>query len=109
MPSVCSASTLSAAIARSESTSGKRRARAFTADHRMARHRLPAVSDRPRRALTVALPVVAVLVAAWFAIGGRQARDQHHATAIITRLSALTPAEAARAADALDGAGWLNP
>jgi predicted Zn-dependent protease len=57
----------------------------------------------------IALLTVAVAALIWFAFGVRQARDERAASAIVSRLGALSPDQADRAAAALDRAGTLNP
>ena len=51
---------------------------------------------------------VAVVLAAWFALGVRQARDTAQAAAIVSN-SPLSPAEARHASGLLDAASFLNP
>jgi predicted Zn-dependent protease len=50
-----------------------------------------------------------VLVAAWFALGIRQAHDIARATSIVSSSARLTPAQAAHANALLNSAGTLNP
>jgi predicted Zn-dependent protease len=52
---------------------------------------------------------VALVVAAWFALGTRQARELDHAKTTISAASSLTAAQAARVDSMLDAAGTLNP
>ena len=52
---------------------------------------------------------VALAIAAWFAIGARQAIDTDKAASIISSPSPLTLARAAHASSLLHDAGWLNP
>jgi predicted Zn-dependent protease len=63
------------------------------------------VSERLRPPLLA----IALVVAAWFGLGIRQAGDTRDAAAIVSRLEALSPAQSAHAADLLDAAGTLNP
>jgi Flp pilus assembly protein TadD len=58
------------------------------------------------QAATVA---VAVVICAWFALGFVQARDTSRATALLTRATPLSRAEAARTGSLLGSAGTLNP
>ena len=55
------------------------------------------------------LLALALVMASWFALGFVQARDTDDAARIVSRLAALSPAQSARAADLLAGAGTLNP
>jgi predicted Zn-dependent protease len=57
----------------------------------------------------VGLLVVAVVVAAWFAVGVRQARDTDRATALVAANSPLSPKAARQAQSLLRAAGTLNP
>lgn len=57
----------------------------------------------------VVLVAVAVVVAAWFALGIRQAVNTARATALITGQSRLTAAQARHARSLLDSASTLNP
>lgn len=58
--------------------------------------------------MRAALAALAVLAAAWFALGVRQAHDTARATAILSS-SKLTQAQAHRATRLLDAAAFLNP
>jgi hypothetical protein len=53
--------------------------------------------------------ILAVLAAAWFAVGVRQAHDTDVATSIITGAAPVTAAQARHAAALLHDAGQLNP
>ena len=55
-----------------------------------------------------ALVAAAIITAAWFAIGVRQARDTARATAIVSS-SAVTGGQAREAAGLLSSAAFLNP
>jgi predicted Zn-dependent protease len=57
----------------------------------------------------VAILAVAVLLAAWFGLGVRQARDVAQATAIVSGSTPLTAAQARHASDLLHAAAFLNP
>ena len=57
----------------------------------------------------VAVLVVAVAAAAWFALGIRQSTDTSRASALITGASKLSAKEARRASSLLDSASTLNP
>jgi cytochrome c-type biogenesis protein CcmH/NrfG len=63
----------------------------------------------PGLGLRLAVLGAAAVGCAWFVLGLVQARDQAAASAIVSRLSALTPAQSARAAGLLATAGTLNP
>ncbi len=56
-----------------------------------------------------ALLILALLVAAWFAIGVRQAQDTNAASALVSPGGRLTVSQTRRASDLLDAAGFLNP
>lgn len=56
-----------------------------------------------------ALVAVAVVTAAWFALGVRQATDTASATAIVSHGSAISASQARHGAALLDAAGVLNP
>jgi predicted Zn-dependent protease len=57
----------------------------------------------------VTLVAVALVVAAWFALGVRQAVNTTRATALITGPGQLTPARGHDARSLLDSAATLNP
>jgi predicted Zn-dependent protease len=57
----------------------------------------------------ILLAVPAIIVAAWFALGIRQAHDLAAATALVDSVKHLTAADARRANALLDSAGQLNP
>lgn len=59
--------------------------------------------------LRAPLIAVAVLSAAWFALGIRQASDVSTATSIVSGGAHLSPAEAGRARSLLGAAAVLNP
>jgi len=61
---------------------------------------------RVARIITVC---VALLIAAWFVLGARQARELDHATTVIESASSLTAAQAARVDSMLSAAATLNP
>jgi hypothetical protein len=61
------------------------------------------------RLARAALVALALLAAAWFALGARQADDTDAAAAIVTGPGPLTPAAQTRARSLLHAAGWLNP
>jgi predicted Zn-dependent protease len=61
------------------------------------------------RAIPVALAAFAAVVAAWFAMGIRQAHDTDAATAILSANPRLTAAQARHATDLLQAARFLNP
>jgi hypothetical protein len=63
----------------------------------------------PRLAARGALSVLALLAAAWFAIGVLQARETSRASAIVSASPQLSPAQARRASDLVHSAGVLNP
>jgi hypothetical protein len=52
---------------------------------------------------------VALVVAAWFALGAHQARELDRARTLITAAGSLTPERAARVDSMLSAAGTLNP
>jgi hypothetical protein len=56
----------------------------------------------------IALVAVAVLVAAWFALGVRQARDTSRAAAIVSA-GRPSPTQAKHASELLNAAAFLNP
>jgi hypothetical protein len=56
----------------------------------------------------IALVAVAVLVAAWFALGVRQAHDTSRAMAIVSA-GRPSPAQAKHASELLNAAAFLNP
>jgi hypothetical protein len=56
-----------------------------------------------------ALVAFALLAAAWFGLGARQAIDTSRASAIVTGGATITPASAAHARELIDAAGTLNP
>jgi hypothetical protein len=64
-----------------------------------------------RRVLLIrtAIAVVALVVAAWFALGVRQARDTDHVAAAILALPRLSQAQANWLDSILAGAAFLNP
>jgi hypothetical protein len=55
------------------------------------------------------LVALAVVAAAWFALGVRQARDTARAAAIVSASARPTAAQARHASDLLSAAGFLNP
>lgn len=57
----------------------------------------------------LALLAVSLAAAGWFALSAREAHDDRAAQALVSRLTALSAAEAGRAADLLDGASKLDP
>lgn len=61
------------------------------------------------RVWRVVLVAVAVVVAAWFALGVRQAVNTTRATALIAGQGRLTPAQARHARSLLNSAATLNP
>lgn len=60
-------------------------------------------------AIRIVAAVCALSVAAWFAIGTRQAHGTDGATAIVTSARTISAAQAQRADALLHGAGLLNP
>ncbi len=62
-----------------------------------------------RMATRGALLVLALVMAAWFALGIRQAQDPNRASAIVTPGGRLTASQARQASNLLDAAGFLNP
>jgi len=60
------------------------------------------------RGMTLALGVAALVIAAWFALGVRQAIDTDRASVIVGR-GGVSVADAAHADALLRSAGWLNP
>ena len=65
---------------------------------------MPAVSA-PR----VALLAVSLAAAGWFGLSAHEAHDEQAAEALVSRLSALTPAQLDRAHKLLDGASVIDP
>jgi predicted Zn-dependent protease len=63
----------------------------------------------PMSPVRILAAAVALLVAAWFAIGVRQAIDTDRAAAIIAAQQYTTAARARHAESLLDDAAWLNP
>lgn len=59
--------------------------------------------------MRVAVLVLAVLAAAWYVLGIRQAQDTNRADAIISSAGRLSAAEAHHASQLLHSAGFLNP
>jgi predicted Zn-dependent protease len=57
----------------------------------------------------IALGLVALVVAAWFALGTVQVRDTNRAAAIVAQGSRLSPAQVDRAHALLSSAATLNP
>jgi hypothetical protein len=64
---------------------------------------------RPVRIAQAALAVAAVVVAAWFLIGLRQAHEVDQATNIIAQGYGTSPAQRAQAASLLSSASFLYP
>ncbi len=62
-----------------------------------------------RMATRGALLVLALVMAAWFALGIRQAQNTNQASALVAPGARLTASQAAKASDLLDAAGFLNP
>jgi predicted Zn-dependent protease len=62
-----------------------------------------------RMATRGALLALALMMAAWFALGIRQAQDTNRASALVSPGARLTASQARKASDLLDAAGFLNP
>ncbi len=56
-----------------------------------------------------ALLALALVMAAWFALGIRQAQNTNRASALVSPGARLTASQARKASDLLDAAGFLNP
>ncbi len=69
----------------------------------------PVPGRRASKAAAIALLVVALGVAAWFAVGIRQAVSTDRASAIITASGTLKPGQARHAESLLSAAAFLNP
>jgi thioredoxin-like negative regulator of GroEL len=61
------------------------------------------------RASRIAVLVAALIVAAWFVLGARQAREIADVTSLIRNANTISPAQAAAASTHLDSAATLNP
>ena len=59
--------------------------------------------------MRAAAALAAIVVAAWFGLGVRQAASTEHAQRLLDTHLTLTAAQAARAGTLLDRAGTLNP
>jgi Tfp pilus assembly protein PilF len=60
-------------------------------------------------ATRLALLAVALAAAGWFALSAHEGHDERAAARLVAALKTLSPADARRAADDLDGASTLDP
>lgn len=67
------------------------------------------MSSRRQQIAAGLLAAAALVVAAWFALGVREAHEVSQATSIVSASSHLTPAEARHVRSLLSGAAPLNP